>query len=237
LAPKLSALSPPVAVLAGEPDVWNNLWSGDSYGTAILGDSTVSSLVTILATHDYGSNVSSTTRPAPPMGANMSHRVWETEITYTAGAAIGAGLDLARGIYAGVTGGGVNAWHYWWTQSFLDGGSASNPPKRVYAMGNFSRFVRPGYVRVGLSGAPSSVQIVPFVSPSDGTVVIVALNSGSSAAQLSFFVGGSGWPASVTPYETSASSNLGAGAAISVTNARFSASVAAQSITTFVGKP
>jgi O-glycosyl hydrolase len=42
----------------------------------------------------------------------------------------------------------------------MDGGSATNPPKRVYAMGNFSKFVRPGFVRVGVTGAPASVQIV-----------------------------------------------------------------------------
>jgi glucuronoarabinoxylan endo-1,4-beta-xylanase len=237
LAPKLAALNPPVGVLAAEPDVWNNLWSGDNYGTAILGDSSVSPLVTVLATHDYGSNTSSTTRPAPPAGANTTHHLWETEITYSSGAAINAGLDIARGIYAAVTAGGVNGWHYWWTESFLDGGSATNPPKRVYAMGNFSKFVRPGYVRVAVTGAPSSVQIVPFVSPADGTTVIVALNSGSSAVQASFFVGGSSWPASVIPYVTSASSNLAPGTALPVTDARFSGSLAAQSITTFVGKP
>jgi glucuronoarabinoxylan endo-1,4-beta-xylanase len=123
------------------------------------------------------------------------------------------------------------------TEAFLDGGSATNPPKRVFAMGNFSKFVRPGYVRAGIAGAPSSLQIVPFVSPTDGTTVIVALNSGSSAVQVSFFVAGSSWPASVTPYVTSASSNLAASTAITLTDARFSGSLAAQSITTFVGKP
>jgi glucuronoarabinoxylan endo-1,4-beta-xylanase len=237
LGPKLAALTPPVGVLAAEPDVWNNLWNGDNYGTAILGDATVSSLVTVLATHDYGSNVNSTTRPAPPAGANMTHRVWQTEITYSSGAAINAGLDIARGIYAAVTGGGVNGWLYWWTQAFMDGGNASNPPKRVYAMGNFSKFVRPGYVRVGVTGAPTGVQIVPFVNPGDGTLAIVALNSGTSAQSISFFVSGSGWPGTVTPYVTSASSNLAAGMDVSVSGARFASSLAPQSVTTFVGKP
>jgi glucuronoarabinoxylan endo-1,4-beta-xylanase len=235
LGPKLAALNPPVHVLAAEPDVWNNLWNGDAYGTAIINDATVSPLVTVIATHDYGSNVNGTTRPAPPAG--LKQRLWETEITYTAGAAIGAGLDIARGIYSAVTTGGVNGWLYWWTQAFLDGGSATNPPKRVYAMGNFSKFVRPGYVRIGVTGAPSSVQIVAFVNPSDGTVAIIALNSGTAAQQVSFFVAGSGWPAMVTPYVTSASSNLAAGTVASVTGARFSGSLAAQSVTTFVGKP
>jgi glucuronoarabinoxylan endo-1,4-beta-xylanase len=104
-------------------------------------------------------------------------------------------------------------------------------------MGNFSKFVRPGYVRIGVTGAPSSVQIVAFSNPSDGTVAIVALNSGTAAQQVSFFVAGSGWPAMVTPYVTSASSNLAAGTVASVSGARFSGSLAAQSVTTFVGKP
>jgi glucuronoarabinoxylan endo-1,4-beta-xylanase len=235
LAPKLAALNPPVHTLAAEPDVWNNLWSGDNYGTAILGDASVSPLVTIIATHDYGSNVASTTRPSPPSG--NTHRVWETEATYTNGASIGAGLDFARGIYAGVTSGGVSGWHYWWTQSFMDGGTTANPPKRVYAMGNFSKFVRPGYVRVGLTGASNAVQIVSFVNPADGTVVIVALNSGNSAQSVSFFVAGSSWPSTVTPYATSSSANLAAGTPVPVAGGRFSGSLAAQSVTTFVGKP
>jgi len=236
LGPKLKALTPPVHLLAAEPDVWSHTWNnGDKYGSAIIGDPTVSALVDVIATHDYGSNTSSTTRPAPPAG--VTQHIWQTEITYSSGAAIGAGLDVARGIYAAVSSGGVNGWLYWWTQAFLDGGSAANPPKRVYAMGNFSKFVRPGYLRVGITGAPSSVQILPFYSPADGTTVIVALNSGTSAVQAPFFVSGMAWPATVTPYVTSASSNLAAGTPIAVSGARFSASLAAQSVTTFVGKP
>jgi len=236
LAPKLAALNPPVGVLAAEPDTWGNLWGGDNYGNAILKDPTVSPLVTVIATHDYGSNTNSTTRPAPPAGANMTHHLWETEITYSAGAAIGAGLDIARGIYAAVTSGGVNGWLYWWTQQFMDGGSAANPPKRVFAMGNFSKFVRPGFVRVGVTGAPGAVQIVSFMNPADGTFATVALNSGQNAQQVSFFVSGAGWPTTVTPFVTSANSNLAPGADISVASGRFSGSLPPQSITTFLGK-
>jgi glucuronoarabinoxylan endo-1,4-beta-xylanase len=235
LGPKLHALNPPVKVIAAEPDVWSHLWNnGDKYGVAIEGDATVSSLVDVHATHDYGSNVQSTTRPTPPAGVNKP--IWQTEATYTAGAAIGPALDFARCIYAGVTTGGTSGWVYWWTTSFMDGGSTSSPPKRVYAMGNYSKFVRPGYVRVAVTGAPSSVQIVPFTNPSDGTFAIVALNSGSSAVQVSFFVSGAGWPSTVTPYVTSASSNLVAGTAVTATAGRFSGSLEAQSVTTFVGK-
>jgi len=62
------------------------------------------------------------------------------------------------------------------------------------------------------------------------------VNAGA-ARTLSFFVGGTGWPASVTPYVTTASSKLAAGTAITVTAGRFSGAVEAASVTTFVGKP
>jgi len=235
LGPKLHALNPPVKVIAAEPDVWSHLWNnGDKYGVAIEGDATISSLVDVHATHDYGSNVQSTTRPTPPAG--VKHPIWQTEATYTAGAGIGPALDYARCIYAAVSSGGVSGWIYWWTPELMNGGSTTSPPKRLYAMGNFSKFVRPGYVRVGIAGAPSTVQIVPFMNPSDGTFAIVALNSGSSAQSVSFFVSGAGWPGTVTPYVTSSSADLTAGTAIPVQAGRFSGSLAAQSVTTFVGK-
>ena len=65
---------------------------------------------------------------------------------------------------------------------------------------------------------------------------IVALNSGTSAQPLSFFVSGSAWPSTVTPYVTSATANLAADTALSVSAGRFLGSLAAQSVTTFVGK-
>jgi glucuronoarabinoxylan endo-1,4-beta-xylanase len=75
-----------------------------------------------------------------------------------------------------------------------------------------------------------------FSNFSDGTVAIVVVNGGS-AQSVSFFVAGTAWPASVTPYVTTSSSKLAAGTDISVTAGRFSASLTAQSVTTFVGKP
>ena len=236
LGPKLKALDPPVHLLAAEPDTWGNTWGGDNFGTAIVGDATVSALVDIIATHDYDHRGSgnTTTRPSPPSG--VKQHIWQTETTLDSGADIGPALAFDKAIYAAVTSGGASGWVYWWTPEFLNGGSTTSPPKRVYAMGNFSKFVRPGYVRVAITGVPSAVQIVAFTNPSDGTFAIVALNSGSSAQNVSFFVSGAGWPSTVTPYVTSASANLTAGTEATVTAGRFSGSLAAQSLTTFVGK-
>jgi glucuronoarabinoxylan endo-1,4-beta-xylanase len=233
LGPKLAALTPPVKVLAAEPDNWSNCWGGDNYGSAILADATASSYVEIIATHDYGTTSTGIyARPAPP--ANNTKHVWETECTPGDKGAI----TIATMVYAAFTTGGVNGWHYWWTQDFVP--NASSPPAQYYALGNYSKFVRPGYFRVDVTGAPtpaaSAPLVVAFTNTSDGTVAIVVVNGGS-ARQVSLFVAGTAWPASVTPYVTTSSSKLAAGTAVAVTGGRFSASLEAQSVTTFVGKP
>ena len=109
--------------------------------------------------------------------------------------------------------------------------------KRLWVMGNFSRFVRPGFKRVSTSGTlPSGVLVTAYTNEADGTVAIVAINSGSSAANVSLFITGAA-PCSMTPYVTSSSDSLAAKAEISVSASRFTAQLASQSVTTFVGKP
>ena len=233
LGPALAALNPPVKVLAAEPDNWGNIWGGDGYGPAIINDATANMYVGPLATHDYGGTSAGTyARPAPP--SNNTHHVWETECT----PGDTGPNTIATMIYAAFSTGGVNGWHYWWTQQLVP--NASSPPAQVYALGNFSKFVRPGYYRVDVTGAPKASSSVPlvvaFTNLQDATVAIVVVNGGG-AQNASFFVAGTAWPASVTPYVTTNSSKLAAGSAISVSGARFSASLAAQSVTTFVGKP
>ena len=233
LGPALAALSPPVKVLAAEPDNWGNIWGGDGFGPAIIANSAANMYVGPIATHDYGNTSAGTyARPAPP--ANNTHHVWETECT----PGDTGPITIATMIYAAFSTGGVNGWHYWWTQQLVP--NASSPPAQVYALGNFSKFVRPGYYRVDVSGAAKPSGTVPlvvaFTNLADGTVSIVVVNGGS-AQQISVFVAGTAWPASVTPYVTTTSSKLAAGTPISVAAGRFSASLAGQSVTTFVGKP
>jgi glucuronoarabinoxylan endo-1,4-beta-xylanase len=235
LGPALAALSPPVKVLAAEPDNWGNIWGGDGYGPAIIADSMANSLVGPIATHDYGNTSAGTyARPAPP--ANNTHHVWETECT----PGDTGPITIATMIYAAFSTGGVSGWHYWWTEALVPNNNTSSPPAQLYALGNFSKYVRPGYYRVDVSGAPkasgTTPLVVAFTNLSDATVSIVVVNGGG-AANVSFFVAGTAWPASVTPYVTTSSSKLAAGTAISVSGGRFSASLAAQSVTTFVGKP
>jgi O-glycosyl hydrolase len=154
-----------------------------------------------------------------------------------------SGLQVAVWVYAGLTTGRASAWHYWWlvNQStdneglLAENGSTTDPPKRLYTLGNYSKFVRPGYVNVAVPGtAPASVLISAFKDPSSGKAVIVAVNEGTNSATVPIFLSGGSAITQVTPYETSASDNLMALPVITVTSSNFSASLDAQSVTTFV---
>lgn len=55
------------------------------------------------------------------------------------------------------------------------------PSKRLWALGQWSRFVRPGARRVAVSGGSGSLRTAAFRNE-DGSVAVVVLNSGGDAA-------------------------------------------------------
>ena len=98
-------------------------------------------------------------------------------------------------------------------------------------IGQFSKFVRPGYRRTDATYNPSTNI---YVSAYKGSkVVIVAINTGTTAVNQQFVVQ-NGTVTSVAPYRTSSSENIRALGAINLANGTFTASLPAQSITTFV---
>jgi len=72
-------------------------------------------------------------------------------------------------------------------RAVLDGATTVVPSGRLWALTMWSRFIRPGAVRVGTSGSISSVAIGAFKN-TDGSVVVVFTNSGGSAqsSKISF---------------------------------------------------
>ena len=244
LGPKLKALNPPVKLLAPESTRWERLWGADEdYGDAILADSQAAAQVDILATHMYETQDA----VAPPPG--VTKPIWVTEMSGVMGypnagpsSDIDDGLVWAGWIHAAITTGHASAYHAWWIQSLnsdneglltMSGGTT----KRMYALGNFSKFIRPGFRRVDVSGTPpASVQLTAYTNPTDGTVVVVAVNGGTSAVSLPLFLSGKA-PCAMTPWVTSASDNLASKTAVAVSGSRLAPMLAAKSVTTFVGKP
>ena len=244
LGPKLKALNPPVKLLSPESTRWERLWGADeNYGNLIIADAQALAQVDIFATHMYETQDA----VAPPAG--FTKPIWETEMSGVQGyPEAGPSSDIANGlvwadwIYDAIVVGNASAWHAWWMTSLnadnegllLMGGGTT---KRLYTVGNYSKFIRPGYRRVTLSGTPpTGVELTAYVSPTDGTVVIVAINSGSAAVALPLFLSGRA-PCTMTPWVTSASDNLASKTAVGVSGSRLAPMLAAMSVTTFVGKP
>jgi glucuronoarabinoxylan endo-1,4-beta-xylanase len=211
------------------------------YFSAIQSDTAAWNAVSIFASHEYGCG----SLPTEPSVAAAGKEYWETEVD--TGAVNGdmdgmpSALNLAQTIHADLTKSNLNAWHYWWL--FAGGTSGLYDTttkvwrKALWVMGNFSRFVRPGYMRVSTSGnPPSGVFVTAYINPSNGAIAIVAINKNTSSATVPLYITGSA-PCALIPWETSANSNLVQGSSVSVSNSRVSLTLNGESVTTYVGMP
>jgi glucuronoarabinoxylan endo-1,4-beta-xylanase len=212
-----------------------------SYFSAIQSNSAAWSNVSILASHEYGCG----TLPAEPAIATAGKEYWETEVdTGTVNGdsdGMPSALHLAQTIHDDLTKANLNAFHYWWLWAGGTSGLYDTTTKvwrkALWVMGNFSRFARPGYLRVSASGTPpSGVGVTAYINPSSHALVIVAINTNTSSTNLPLYISGSP-PCTLIPWETSASKNLVAGFGVTVANSRVSLALTGQSVTTYVGMP
>ncbi|MEQ0558216.1 glycoside hydrolase [Amycolatopsis sp. NEAU-NG30] len=103
--------------------------------------------------------------------------------------------------------------------------------KRFYALGQYSKFVRPGSVRHAVTGAPSGVQITATFLGGTWTLVVNNLNKSAQSVSVQLPSGGL---TATGAYRTSAGENLAAIGLPSVAGSTASLSLPAQSITTYV---
>ncbi len=231
----------PTGVKLMTPETQN--WYGiATFEPALEANAAAWAATNIVATHEYGG-----TPAAYPHIQAAGKEFWETE-WYASGAedaTMTNGVAVANEIYQALTVANMNAWHYWWFYpATADNGALWDTgtgtwAKRMWVMGNFSRWARPGYYRVDIAGTkpPASVSVIAFQNPADGTLSIVVINGSGTDASLPIFVKGPSWPASVFPWTTTDTENLAMGASIALAGGSFTAAAPALSVTTFVGAP
>jgi glucuronoarabinoxylan endo-1,4-beta-xylanase len=229
IGPKLAALNPRPKLLLPDVSVWGNAWG---FGNAVLNDSVAAPYLDVIAVHQYA-GIS-----APQI---TSKPIWETEQSSFEGfdPTIINGIGVARWIHDAITIGNVSAWHYWW---LIRNGQADNEAltdtnqqtKRMWAMGNFSKFVRPGYMVIGTTGAPVNVSVTAYKNTSTGAFVIVAINQNGGAVPVNITFNGTS-ASSVTPWVTSSSLNLAQQSPLAVSAGSFSTTLPGYSVTSFVG--
>ncbi|WP_237391625.1 glycoside hydrolase family 30 protein [Paenibacillus dendrobii] len=232
-------------VIAGESSWWSEDLIKDS-----LNDPASAERLDIVAGHNYPVPVINTELPTTPFStaAAKGKKVWMTEVSkvdsYDPG--MGSALKFAKQTHNFMTKANVNAWMYWTgaipgnnDEGLINVDKTANTfqlTKRYYAFGNFSKFIKPGYVRIGAPESPQSgVYTSAYKDPVTGKFTIVAVNDNDSTAELNLVP--SGFTAGrITPYTTSDSLNLAEGPVIPFASGKFQTVIPPKSVVTYVGE-
>jgi glucuronoarabinoxylan endo-1,4-beta-xylanase len=225
-------------VIMGEP-----MSCTESFAIDSLNDATAVKRTDIVGCHNYGS-----TYTAFPTTKSKGKGIWMTEISNMNGndPSITDGLKWSKEVHDFMTVTQGNAWCYWWGACYktsvgeglirMDMNAKTyTADKRLYTIGQYARFVRPGWQRISATASPvSGVYVTAYKDPSTGEFAVVAMNNSSTNQSITYTLNGFS-PESITPYTTSSTQNLAEGSKISVSGSSFTSNLAANSITTFVG--
>lgn len=168
-------------------------------------------------------------------------------------------LFLGKMIYADLAVANASIWDYWtavererWSQlnrfylirliptggdyGDLDTGGEIELNKNLWALGNYSLFIRPGYKRISLDGADdlSGLMGSAYMSEDSSKIIEVFVNMGSSSEKITHTfenLPNGKYVKSITPYVTNESYDLGYQAEITAEDVY---RVKAQSVTTLV---
>lgn len=204
----------------------------------ILNDAKALENVDILGMHLYGTSVNNFAYPLfESKGRPAGKKLWMTE-HYIGEKETDQGpantASIGKEIHDCMVTGNMSGYIYWWI-TWPNGLAKSDGTiyQRAYAIGQFSKHIRPGYKRVDATATPATNLYVSAYSGA-GKVVIVAVNAGTGAVNQKFNLQG-GSVGEFASYQTASGKNMVAGTAVQVTGGSFTVSLPAQSITTFVG--
>jgi O-glycosyl hydrolase len=206
----------PTKIILGEQTAWVFTRIG-----TVMNDPVTRAMVDVVAAHRYAS----------PDGWASPYKgvkpVWQTEHSIGTDTAhsISTALTQATEIHNFLVQSEINAWHAWNLGVIMNG-------KRLYTLGNWSKFVRPGWVRIATTQVTGPL-VSAFKHPSSGTFAVVVVNNGP-ATTLTLSLRGF-TTTQVTPWVTSATLNLASQQSLKVTSSAVTVSLAATSVTTFVG--
>jgi glucuronoarabinoxylan endo-1,4-beta-xylanase len=143
-------------------------------------------------------------------------------------------VDVAVNIHNALVVGGMNAYVWWYIRrSYGPMKENGNISKRGYMMAHFSKFVRPGSVRVSATEFPANNVYVSAYKNSDGKLVVVAINHSDNSYAQQFTVSGK-TVKNVTRYRTSSSENLAVTNNLALTGNGWWAQLNAKTVSTFV---
>jgi len=181
-------------------------------------------------------------------------KIWQSEYCIMEGQrdlGMDAALRMARVIHCDLTLVNASAWQWWLAVSagdYKDGliytdyrrpGDAEtiHESKLLWALGNYSRFIRPGMVRVELSGPQdvNGLMTSAFVDEKDGHAVVVFVNCGNEGKNVRLKVANAAIAKTTfATYLTSSDKNLAVGRSVSAAKPIF---IPARCVMTLVSDP
>lgn len=213
-------------------------WAIDR-AAATMSDPKVAPAVGIIAAHGYGGTIRSF-----DVG---SARLWQTEGSTLSPKYDGSmrdGISWAHSIHDFLTVANVNAWVSWFLTNMPDQGEGTdnsaltdihgNYAKRAFVLGQWSKFVRPGWSRIGVKYS-GPLRISAFKEPHGRSFAIVAINPGGNPVRQTFSL--KGFESNrVTPWITSESLSLTPQTPIPMNGRGFTIDLPPLSVTTFAGE-
>lgn len=207
----------------------------------LLNDPQALANLDILGAHTYGTQYSDFPYPLfEQKGAGKE--LWMTEVYYPNSETNSAdrwpeALGVAEHMYNAMVEGNFQTYVWWYIRRHYgpikEDGTIS---KRGYSMAHYSKFVRPGDVRVDATKNPANGVYVSAYKGENNKVTIVAINKNTSAVNQRFTVQ-NGTASAVSSWVTDSTHNLAAGSPLQISGSGFTADLPAQSVTTFVVQP
>jgi O-glycosyl hydrolase len=215
------------------------------YAAAIESDSTALADTAVFTSHGY------TEAPTTAL-SGWTKPAWETEwSTFESwdpawdDGSDASGLTWAQHIFSGLDSANLNAFLYWWGSSTPSGngdnesliqinGSNVATSGRLWAFAGWSDYVRPGAVRIGATTSDGNLTLDAFKN-TNGTIAVVALNTGSSSDTVNFGLSGTGVAngATVKSWLTNSSNSNALQASTTVSSGAFTSTLPARSLVTF----
>ena len=191
------------------------------YINKLLSDPEVGPRLEHLAIHSYWSKANDKTPIINYLDRNFpGTHIWMaewTEMKEGRDTGMESALVLANTMHEDLTLVSVTSWQYWIAVSryfYRDGliyvnlsDRAVIETKRLWAMGNYSRYIRPGFERVGAEVNSNGLSVSVYRSPDEGQYVVVVINVEKTS--ISAYV--TGVPENLTQvsqHETSAQNDL-----------------------------
>jgi len=154
-------------------------------------------------------------------------------------------MDVAYEIYRGLVIGNFNQYTWWYIKrsyGLIMGDNVSSIPssevgkitKRGYLLSQYSRFVRPGFVRVGATNNPEANVYVSAFKNADSVVVVLVNRDWGKTKTIDISIPGMIDGASFTKYVTSETKNVKNEGEVTMSNGKVSVTMDKGSVMTLV---